>query len=107
MSHELDYILCNAKVEFLARLYGCTGRAIALPPASAAALTLAKCSNFTLNFFMRLARGCQASYPVLGQVFCSFYFIFMTFYFNKLYSSINELLISPFAVRFKTTWYIK
>ena len=31
---------------FLARLYESTGRAIALPPASAAELALAKCSSF-------------------------------------------------------------
>ena len=39
-------ILFAFSFAFLARLYESTGRAIALPPALAAALALAKCSSF-------------------------------------------------------------
>ena len=39
-------ILFAFSFAFLARLYESTERAIALPPASASALALAKCSSF-------------------------------------------------------------
>ena len=44
-------ILFAFSFAFLAHLYESTGRAIALPPASAAALALAKCSSFYIYVF--------------------------------------------------------
>ena len=50
-------------------LYKCTVRAVALHSASAFASALAKYSSLSLKFL--LARCCQASYPVRGQVLFS------------------------------------
>ena len=56
---------------FLARLYEYTGRAIALPPASAlvVAVVWTVWLSFMLKFFKVMGKALWESYPVHGQVF--------------------------------------
>ena len=64
---EKEQILPLKVDPFLARLYERTGKAIALPPASALTLAAAwtKCLSFTLKFFKVMGKALS------GELFCT------------------------------------